>query len=523
MRLRQWTAAVAGVALVVTGTPAVAAEAAAVPAGLKPFYEQRLTWAPCPGNSTLECSAVLVPMNYAKPGQERIQVAVSRLKAKDPARRRGVLLVNPGGPGGSGLGLPATRFAGQPLAQVYDVIGFDPRGVGQSTQLRCETSQLDLPRPTRPTDAQLPNFTALARAAEDGCARAGGEYRRHVNTRNTARDMDVIRGALSEKKINFFGYSYGTWLGAVYGSLFARNLDRSVLDSAMDPNKTWHEQDLDTVDSIKFNYDSWAAWAAQRNATYRIGATPAEIRTGLDRVAEALKTKPVGGLSRVDDLDLFTGFYTRYRAMWGGFAQQLRVLLDELAGTPAPVEETKALLAIAQRSLIKPTSAGTFQAVLCEWDWPTDVQTNYRLMRDWRDRHPYGDTVSFLAPNNCAFRGFARPEPLPKISRTGYPTGLVVHAEGDTQTAYPNGVAMAETLNHHLVSVPNDGEHGQFGGGSACVDNTVNRYLVDGVLPATRSECEGVDKLLPAAVPDAAPLTEVAEAILRRAETGGVY
>lgn len=274
MRLRQWSlVAVATVAsLGAGGLPAVAG-AEAVPAKLKVFYEQQVTWGQCAAAANLECATVVVPMDYAKPGLERVQVAISRLKAKDPARRRGVLLVNPGGPGGSGLGLP-NRFANQPVGQLYDVIGFDPRGVGASTQLRCESSLLDLPRPSRPTEAELPNFTAAAKAVEDGCVRAGGDYRKHVTTRNTARDMDVIRGVLGEKKINFFGYSYGTWLGAMYGTMFPRLLDRSVLDSAMDPNKTWHEQDIDSAHSIKFNFDSWppgpprgtrpSSWAAPR-------------------------------------------------------------------------------------------------------------------------------------------------------------------------------------------------------------------------------------------------------------------
>ncbi|MGW0521447.1 alpha/beta hydrolase [Crossiella sp. NPDC003009] len=532
MRLRQWGVAVtAGVALLgAGGVPALAADG--VPAKLKAFYQQQLSWAPCAALAGLECATVVVPMDYAKPGAERVQVAISRRKATDQAGRRGVLLVNPGGPGGSGLGLP-NRFAGQPVGRVYDVVGFDPRGVGQSTQLRCAASLLELPQPSRPTEAQLPNFTAKARDVEDGCVRAGGDYRKHVTTRNTARDMDVIRGALGEKKINYFGYSYGTWLGAVYGTLFPRNLDRSVLDSAMDPNKTWHEQDLDSAHSIKFNFDSWAAWTAARHKTFRLGTTPAQVRAGLDEIAAALATKPVGGLGDVTDLDTFTGFYTRYRAVWAGFSQQVRELLDSLPGNGNPelAKRNAALLELAKRSLVKPTSAGTFQAVTCEWDWPSDQRDYYRDMRQWRDTHPYGRTVSFLAPANCAFRGFTRTEPLPEITRTTYPTGLVVHAEGDTQTAYPNGVAMAETLRHHLVSVPNDGEHGQYGSGGACVDSTVNRYLVDGILPATRSECAGVDK--PADIPvdgttvqtpqGEPDVVELATGIVRRLETSGIH
>lgn len=529
MRLRRWGAVtVTGVALLGGGgVPALAAEG--VPAGLRTFYEQRITWTPCASDLSLDCAAIVVPMDYRKPRAERVQVVISRLKATDPARRRGVLLVNPGGPGGSGLGLPS-RFGEQPVSQVYDVIGFDPRGVGESTQVRCETNLLDLPQPTRPAEAQLANFTAIARSVEDGCVRAGGEYRRHVTTANTARDMDVIRGVLGEQKISYFGYSYGTWLGAMYGTLFPRRLDRNVLDSAMDPNKTWRAQDLDSAHSIRANYDAWATWVAARDRTFRLGTTPQQIRAGLDKIAARLAVEPVGNLGKIDDLDIFTGFYTRYRALWKGFAETVRTLLDAVGGG-APAPDLAPLLELAKRSSITPTSPGTFQSVLCEWDWPSDPQTYYRDMRQWRDTFPYGRTVGFVAPTNCAFRGFERPEELPEITRTGYPTGLVVHAEGDTQTAYANGVVMAESLRHHLITVPNDGEHGQYASGGACVDKAVNRYLIDGILPDSRSECAGTDKPAevpadPAAArpaPEGPGLGELAAGIIRRLETSGIY
>ncbi|GLZ34629.1 tripeptidyl aminopeptidase [Lentzea sp. NBRC 105346] len=493
MRRSRWGAAALAAPLAASLLVTPVQAAADHPKNLDSFYTQPVNWAECPAgwvtpSTGVECATVVVPLNYKKPDDGNLEIAISRKKAADPARRRGILFTNPGGPGGSGLRL-VNWLNGQEAQQVYDVIGMDPRGVGRSTNLLCITTSSDDEFPTRPTEAQLSNWTDYARAQETNCQRGGGDMRRFINTMNTARDMDVIRGALGEKKLNYLGYSYGTHLGSVYGSMFPAKLDRSVLDSALDPNKTWHGSDPDVVDAIVWNFRKWTEWVAARNSTYGLGTTASAVRGEVEKIAQRLVSGPYGGYQDQSGFDNAIGPATRYRNTWASFArhvQQLKV------GSADPAQ-THAMTAALAKMDIEPTSPGTYYAVTCEWDWSTDVQSYYADMRRYRDNHPYGGTVEYGAPQNCTFRSFERPELIPPITRK-YPTGLVINSDGDIQTPYANGQAMAEHLREPLISVSNSGIHGHYAlRGNACVDKLVNKYLVSGVLPASRTTCPGTD------------------------------
>lgn len=486
---KRWGAA----ALVAPLFMSLVGTAQAVPGPLDEYYNQTVAWAECPAgwvnpSTGIECATVIVPMDYANPENGNLEIALSRRKAADPARRRGVLMTNPGGPGGSGLGAVHWFNAQTDVLKIYDVIGMDPRGVGRSTQLRCIATPSDDEFPSRPTNAQLQNWTDYARSVEGNCARGGGEMRRFVTTMNTARDMDVIRGAMGEKKISYVGYSYGTQLGSVFGSMFPKSLDRSVLDSALDPLKTWHEQDTDVVDAITDNLKKWTEWTAARNGTYKLGATPAAVRGELDAIAEKLKAGPFGGYADVSSFDYAVGA-TRYRRSWAAFARHI-ASIKAGAGSAA---EASAIVSALRRGDIEPTTSGVYQAVTCEWNWSTDVNTYYNDMKRWRDTNPYGGTVDYMAPTNCSFRSFERPEPIPAITRQ-YPAGIVINSDGDTQTPLANGRVMAEHLNVPLINVSNDGQHGHYAlRRNACVDALVNKYLVSGILPASRVTCAGTD------------------------------
>lgn len=258
------------VALLMTSVTA----AADPPDPLAEFHAQPVKWAQCSGKlAELECATLVAPLDYAKPGGDRINLTISRKKAVAADRRRGVLFTNPGGPGGSGLGLPL--FLGKSeLSQVYDVIGIDPRGVGGSTALNCRTAPAIAEPESRPADGEFGKWAAEAREAEEACQKSGGGIRQFISTANTARDMDVVRAVLGEQKINYLGYSYGTYLGAVYGTLFPNRLDRSVLDSAVHPEWIWHEQFRQQAVAYRMDVEAWAAWAG--SATRSSGwASPA--------------------------------------------------------------------------------------------------------------------------------------------------------------------------------------------------------------------------------------------------------
>ncbi|SMC94005.1 alpha/beta fold hydrolase [Kibdelosporangium aridum] len=483
-------------------TPAAtAAQPGGVPAGLEEFYSQKPQWAPCADEgqlAALQCATLVVPLNYRQPGGERISVTISKMPAKDPAKRQGVLLVNPGGPGASGLGLPLA-FPDRPIAQVYDLIGFDPRGVGRSTPLRCEVSPEVLNMSTRPTDGELAQWTAQARSDEADCERAAGGLRPYVNTPNTARDMDVIRGVLDEKKINYLGYSYGTYLGAVFGSLFPASLNRNVLDSSVHPEWLWREQFRQQSMAIRANVDEFYKWLGERDSVYGLGKSQAEVFATTEALAAKLATKPVthpqveGEVDR-NAYDIIVGNYARWRAIWADLGQVIKEIKATSDGTlaagSAKVADTVKAAMLLREFAIAQTRSGVFDTVTCEADWPRDLSLYYNDMKVFRDKYPFGLGVLRAAPTTCTFRSFTPTDQITDLKRAGYQTGLVIQADSDPQTQYDGGPAMAAKLNDQLISVVDEGSHGLYGAND-CVSQIVDQYLVGGVLPGTRTTCPG--------------------------------
>ncbi|MGH8186976.1 MAG: alpha/beta fold hydrolase, partial [Steroidobacteraceae bacterium] len=194
----------------------------------------------------MECGTLNVPLDYRNPNGRTIDIAVSRIKSSRPDLRRGVLLLNPGGPGAQGLDMPRAGLIlfPQSVSTRYDLIGFDPRGIGRSNPVSCGLSALVTLQIFPPLE-QPGGFQATAdfmRNAADACAAVSGDLLPFITTRNTARDMDRLRQALGEQKISYLGYSYGTYLGTVYAQLFPTRTDRFVLDSAVNPNAVWRTQ-----------------------------------------------------------------------------------------------------------------------------------------------------------------------------------------------------------------------------------------------------------------------------------------
>ncbi|ONI81572.1 alpha/beta hydrolase [Actinosynnema sp. ALI-1.44] len=444
----------------------------------------------------MDCATLTVPMNYRKPGDGKLNVAISRRKAKDPAKRQGVLLLNPGGPGGSGLLMPSF-LESEAIGTSYDLIGFDPRGVGRSTQLMCEVAYWEPPR-TRPTDDQFPAIAAAARAREAACQRAGGGLRPFVSTANTARDMDVIREALGEKKINYLGFSYGTYLGAVYGSLFPSKLNRSVLDSSMHPEWFYYEASKQQAVAVNQSVDAWVKWVAARDKTYHLGSSVAQVSAALDAIGKQLAAKPIPWPDTPDfpqiDRNVFdqvVGFWATPRPNWALLAELVGKIKESVGGT-LPPDTGKGLHAL-NKALNPETFNEIFPTVTCEADWPADLNVYYEQMRLFRERYPYGRGANAAEPTECTFRSFTPPERLVDLKRKGYPTGLVIQAEFDPATQYDGGPAMASKLNDNLVSIADEGSHGQYGN-NPCATEKINDYLINGVLPGSRTTCAGAPR-----------------------------
>lgn len=474
------------------------ADASEPPSELRSFYDQKPAWAPCDFDATIDCASISVPLDYAHPDGRRISIAISRQRASDPAHRRGVLLSDPGGPGGSALttvdpadhqvSWPKHTFESTPLSRFYDLIGFDPRGVGRSTPLSCEEAEVPKPIVSRPADADFEAFTKWAKAAEEGCRRVSGDVRPFINTRNTARDMDVIRGVLGESKINYVGYSYGTYLGAVYGSMFGDHLDRSVLDSSVEPDLNWRQTAMASSVANRANVDAWAEWVAQREDRYGLGTSHDQVIATVEATSAKLSTTPDSdGLSPRTRFDQAMGEGSILRPDWAGLAELVR-----------KTRETGTFVALGAADA-PPSGSSTVasffavnQTIHCETDWPSSLDTYRRDVATFTQRYPYGIGATTAMPDPCTFRSFTPPEQPTHVQRNGYPVGLVVQAEADVQTAYAGGVAMAGRLGDRLITVADDGNHAQYAKrGNKCVDDVVTAYLLDGTLPAAALTCPG--------------------------------
>jgi hypothetical protein len=315
----------------------------------------------------------------------------------------------------------------------------------------------------------------------------------------------VIRSVLGEKKVNYLGFSYGTYLGAVYGSLFPSRMNRNVLDSSMHPNWFYYEASKQQAVAARQNYDAWVGWLAERNKTYGFGSSVAQVNATLDALGVKLAAKPVklpppipaGFPEEIDRnaFDQILGGVSPYRGAWdflGELTNEIRKVAEKPSAAPLPADASKALSRLAKFAIAQTTS-GVFQTVTCEADWPRELDTYYAQMRKFRTKYPYGPGAMAAAPTECTFRSFTPPERLVKLERKGYPTGIVVQAEMDRATQYDGGPAMASKLRHSLISVRDEGAHGIYGN-NECVTKQVDDYLINGVLPASRSECPGAPR-----------------------------
>ncbi len=276
-----------------TSGPAVPAEPGAA-----------LSWHPCAAQGArVQCSSLQVPLDYSRPDGRMITLALSRVQATaPPSQRQGVLLVNPGGPGGSGLGLAGTVATGLPpsVAARYTIVGFDPRGVGSSTPaLHCDPAFFRGVRPDY-IPASLAAEKVLenrAKAYAADCEKRFGWLLPYMTTVDVARDMDTIRAALGQQKINYFAYSYGTYIGEVYATLFPQRVRRMVLDSTVGPAGVWYADNIAQDYAFQGRMNAFFGWVSRYNGVYHLGSAASAVRQAWYRVRTRLKTHPISGPS----------------------------------------------------------------------------------------------------------------------------------------------------------------------------------------------------------------------------------
>ncbi|UQA97273.1 alpha/beta hydrolase [Streptomyces halobius] len=485
------------VSAVATLVPALApATASAASSPMKQYLQQKPEWHRCDSETpaSYQCATIKVPLDYGRPDGKKSDLAISRIKTSATDERHGVLLLNPGGPGGAGLSMPLAMASELPksVKRQYDLVGFDPRGVGQSSPVSCGLTdkEADWQRPYKRNTFK--KDVSWARTVAKKCRAKGGDKLGHLTTRNTARDMDLIRSVLGEKKISYLGYSYGTYLGAVYTQMFPQRADRFVLDSAVDPGRVWRGMIQVWAEGAEPAFTRWSEWTAQRAATYKLGDTPQEVRKTFWNLVAQADRKPIeldGRRLTGDDIRAGRAMFFTVREA----AEQVVELKKAAAGKqPAPTRTPRATGRPAPpsfgRAVPSDNSAASFWSVVCgdTRSWPRDPEQYRRdAVRD-KARYPlYGDFASNIKP--CAFWANGS-EPATKVdNKVG---ALILQNEWDSQTPLSSGLGLHRALKGSRMVTVDEGEgHGIYGTKS-CADKSATTYLTTGKLPAKDVTCQ---------------------------------
>lgn len=485
---RIWAAAIV-VALGATGT-AITSAAAAPARGVVDFRPAPLVWSPCSEMSLkaqgAECGFVTVPMDYANPGGSRIELAVSRIKHTVPASRfQGVMLVNPGGPGGSGRGM-ATLGSKVPdnAGDAYDWIGFDPRGVGASKpKLSCDSDYTGYKRPP-----YVPSTKAIedawhvrsTRYAAD-CARAGGPLLAHMRTEDSVRDIDSIRQALGAQQINFYGFSYGTYLGQVYATRFPNRVRRMVLDGNVNPSRVWYQSNIDQNIAFDRNIKIYFAWIAKHDKVYHLGRTGPAVEKLYYRQLAALTAKPAGGVigpAELTDVFLQPGYYI---FGWDKVARAFAnwVNRKDPAGLKSLYDENN------PQSQGSDNNYAVYLAVQCtDAPWPAKWATWSK--QNWKVYHAAPFETWGNAWYNAPCRHWAAPAGRPvRVDGAKVPPVLLISETLDAATPYTGSLEVRKRFPRSvLIEGVGGTTHAGTLFGNACVDDTIAAYLATGALPA---------------------------------------
>ncbi|MFI0163010.1 alpha/beta fold hydrolase [Streptomyces sp. NPDC017095] len=483
------------------------APAADRPAGdpLARYHHQHLHWKSCllgPDDATgreleqagAQCADVTVPLDYDRPHGRTLTVAVSRIRGTDTAHRVGPLLLNSGGPGGQTLGDPPyVHDALREVAARYDVIGVDPRFVGRSTPLDCHWPTGSMVRGAGTGRAGFDRMTGFAADLARRCRTHAGDLVPYAGTRNTARDMDVIRAALGERRISYLGYSYGSYLGQVYATMFPGRTDRVVLDGVVDPATYGPRLLRGTEEANGHALRDWAGWAAAHDADYGLGRTASAVLDTVEAVRAAAARTPLRlGGHRVDGhilpVVVFNGLSQDNPTAYGQFAEAVRDVRQAAEGrtvSPSPwLAQTLDFLLTGHDSAYGSAQTATLCA---DGSAPRDPETY------WRDLRRAGTGDRLFTPvshniNPCAF--WALPRERPTAVRADLPA-LLVNATGDPRTLYRNAEAVRRNWpSSRLVTLRDADQHAVYGVfGSACVDAAVNSYFATGHLPAGDVTC----------------------------------
>lgn len=478
-----------------TPTRSASPDTEGVPAELLPYYEQQLEWTDC--GDGFDCTTVTAPLDWADPAQGEIELSVIRSQATG-GEPIGSLLTNPGGPGASGVGLirdSLTYAVGEPLREQFDVIGFDPRGVGESTAVTClddaemDAYLYDIPENERGSDAWNDELLERHTAFAEACEANSDGILPYITTENSARDMDLLRAVLGDSELYYLGYSYGTFLGATYAKLFPERVGRLVLDGAVDPAISGLE--MNVVQGIGFESALRAYMAdclqgsdcpfrgSVDDAMADLGAllasvdrNPLPASDGRELGADSLLTAIVAALYSEESWSYLT-----------------MALDNVLQGDPEMAFLLADFYNNREDGVYLDNQTEAFRAYNC-MDYPVDT-SEADLAAAEEQLRAEAPTVApyWFGPDSCSVWPYPATGVREPIAADGAAPIVVVGTTNDPATPYEWSVSLAEQLSSGVL-VTREGEgHTGYNKGNACVDAAVEAYLLQGAVPQDGLTC----------------------------------
>ena len=496
----------------IKASPATASASAAVPAGLESFYSQKVSWHACAKKGMAEatsgqdtgftCAKVKVPLDYDNPGGQTIEIAVKKRAAGGDSI--GSLFVNPGGPGGSGIDLvdEAGSYFSKKLTSSYDVVGFDPRGVGASTAVDCLTdAELDAER-AGANDPATPSASAAEERAQkmgEACTSktSTSGLLDHIDTISVARDLDILRAVDGQQALTYLGYSYGTYLGATYAELFPANTGRLVLDGAVDPSLNAEELALGQAKGFEASLRAYV----ESCQSSKLGCPlSGDVDSGVSQVREFLESTKTAPVPTSDSKRPLTHDLAVYGVLGSMYQTQawpsLTLGLSQAMGKEGKPDGS-ALLKLADLVSSR-ESDGTYSnngaealmAVNC-LDYPVqgDNASWEKNAKAIKETSPTFGSQLLYPDAYCQGWGHTSSRKREKITASGAAPILVVGTTGDPATPYAWAQALAEQLESgQLMTWEGDG-HTAYGRSNDCVKKAVDTYLLNGTMPDKGLTC----------------------------------
>ncbi len=493
--------------LLTTGTTAQAgpAHAGSTGYGAPTPPAPQLEWRPCgEGLEAFQCATAKVPLDYDRPGGRTTSIALTRLPATDAEHRIGTLFTNPGGPGGSGVDFvheSAEKAFTREVRARYDIVGFDPRAVAGSDAAHCFGSQAEEERVTTSlpfafplTGTELGRHLSLRKRIADACVETAGAVMRHASTANVARDMDLLRRAVGDRRMHYVGYSYGTYLGATYARLFPRSVGHLVLDGTFDPAAYSGSNGDRRSQGARLGQGAAASETYQQflRACEEAGDACALNRLGppervVEKLLDDLRAKPLttpDGTTMTYSVAVGTIFQQLYApSLWAGLAEKLAGLADP----------TRKGSASTPRSTTEPepyTSVGEPLASSCVDSRHRIRPRGYQRLADAEDRAaPHFGRLRAWVGLECSFAQLRDRDAFrgPWKQAVKKPV-LVIGTRYDPSTPYAHTRPYTDNFpDGRMLTVEGYGHTSL--GKSTCADRTVTRYLVDGKPPKDGASC----------------------------------